>query len=151
MKDDERFTQDALRRLTPVEPSARLLRMVAQIPIEHPRNVRSLWPFSSLLIPSLSMAAVAFLGIFVGRALSIEENFSATTHARAPAHKPAGNDADSNQKTPSTAGETEATGLAEQDDELDELLILATAGDFAADDWDLSQNPEVNEPDKGTF
>lgn len=153
MKDDERFTQAALDRLTPIEPSAHLRRMVAQIPLEHPRNVHSLWPFESRFLPSLSMAAVALFGLFVGRGLASVVSFpSAATQAIAPAQEVMRGSDDSFQESPSTDWEAGALGMLDDDaDELDELLILATAGDFSADDWDLSQNPRADETDEGTF
>lgn len=152
MKDDEQFTQTALSRLTPVEPSAHLRRLVAEIPLAHPRNVRSLWPFESRFLPSLSMAAVALLGLFVGRGLPSGASFpSAATQTKAPAQEVVSASDDSIQESPSTDLEAGALSIEDDDEELDELLILATAGDFAADDWDLSQNLEVNDPEEGTF
>lgn len=153
MKDDKQFTQDALSRLTPVEPSAELRRMVAEIPIKHPREVRSLWPFANLWMPSLSIAAVAALGLFVGRTLSEEPMVDSWAQSSDLAEVVTDGDSAidrSNRSATSVAIAESSLDENESDAELDELLVLATAGDFVVDDWDLSEAPE-SEPQEGTF
>lgn len=142
MRDDEQFTQDALSRLTPIEPSAELRRMVAELPIQHPRSRHSRWSLPNVWMPTLSLAAVALLGIFVGRGLSNMESSEAT--ATLAKSEPGRVSNDSNQANGDLDEEQSET-------ELEELLILATAGDFSPDDWDLSQNPEASEVQEGTF
>lgn len=132
MIDDERFTQDSIDGLPPIEPSAQIRRMVAELPLKHPQTVRSLWPFANVWMPTLSMAAVALLGLFVGQGLSGVDH----------------------SQTSLTNNSDEVLALdidVAKEAEIDELLILATAGDFAADDWDLSHDPEMSNPEEGTF
>ncbi len=140
MTDDERFTQDAISRLTPIEPSANLRRMVAQIPIEHARSAQSWWPFSGIWLPSLSMAAVAVLGLFLGRSWEATQpggDPSAGAQVEIDVH-----DADdSGSRAVAIVALDEEQGEP-LDAELEDLLLLATAGDFSAEDWDLSRAPE---------
>ncbi len=151
MIDDERFSQAAIERLTPVEPSAQLRRLVAQIPIEHPRTEKSWWPFSSVFFPSLSMAAVALFGLFLGHTWepgAIEG--APSTVARVDR----ASDADGSSSATDVAALTDETArdplAGETDEMLEDLLILATAADFEPDDWDLSRERE-SEPTEETF
>lgn len=153
MTDDERFSQDAIDRLTPIEPSAHLRRMVAQIPIEpqipieHDRSIRSWWPFENAWLPSFAMAAVAVLGLFLGRSWETSQPSTATYSVAevSTAHGTRPSDIE----TPITSLETEGDeGL---NSELEDLLLLATAGEFSADDWDLSRTPDPDAFEEETF
>jgi hypothetical protein len=59
--DDEAFAARSLAALPPIEPSRDLLRRVAQIPIEHPRQQHALgtrhWVFGLLAAALLGLAA----------------------------------------------------------------------------------------------
>jgi len=122
MNDDERFSHEALSRLSPVEPSADLRRMVAQIPLRHPREARSFWPFGSLWAPSFALAAAALLGLFVG-----------SQSAGAPT-------------TGSTASlSSDETSIALDDEDLDDLIMMATSAHFSPDEWDLFMTSAHNE------
>lgn len=155
MKDDEQFTQDALSHLARVEPSAELRRLVAEIPLRHPRETRSYWPFANLWMPSLAMAAVAVLGLFVGRGLSGPGDVvSATEDLRsAQVGTSKSGPEELGEATPGEANDSTGaleSSTSENETELDELLVLATAGDFTVDDWDLSEAPD-DPPEEGTF
>jgi hypothetical protein len=104
-------------------------------------------------MPSLSMAAVLALGLFVGRLLSAEMGGEALAHqADRSASRFTTGQSDGAEED--TSDNWESAALDEDEDgeaELEELFILATAGDFTADDWDLSQNSEKAEPKEGTF
>lgn len=150
MMDDERFTQDAVNRLTPIEPSSQLRRMVAQLPITHPQRARSVWPFLNLWQPTLSMAAVALLGLFVGRELAGPDNTQASVSSAMSAAGSVRSDVEHDNRELSEEPKAPDVDLDKEAD-LDELLVLATAGDFTADDWDLSQDPEASEIQEGTF
>lgn len=147
MKDDKQFTEDALSHLSRIEPSAELRRLVAEIPLRHPRASRSFWPFANLWLPTLSMAAVALLGLFVGRGLPGPEHVVSSTEYLSSDGADFNEIAFTSERGSSEGLEGE---LTESDAELDELLILATAGNFAADDWDLSRWRD-DEPEEGTF
>ena len=137
MNDDERFSQDAIDRLTPIEPSAKLRRMVAQIPIEHPRRERNFWPFGNAWVNGLSLAAAALLGLWVG-STQMQRNAGTPFVAETNVSKDAGapTSATTELSTWNSASEVEAS-----DEELDDLLLLATAAYFEPSDWDLSGEP----------
>lgn len=140
MTDDKRFTQDAISKLEPIEPSARLRRMVAQIPIEHPHKERVFWPFGSLWVPSFSLAAVAALGLYVGQ---LQTTPGAGTSKSAAVATVTRTD---EEVAPSTLDENGPTTTG--DDDLDTLLVLATAADFEPSDWDLSQQSTREESEQ---
>ena len=64
--DHDPFLDAAFRDLPAVEPSAALRRQVAQIPVEHPRGLRSFWPFPSIWQPILGWSLAAVLGLSAG-------------------------------------------------------------------------------------
>lgn len=64
--DHDPFLDAVFRDLPPVEPSASLRRQVAQIPVAHPRGLRSFWPFPSIWQPVLGWSLAAVLGLSAG-------------------------------------------------------------------------------------
>jgi hypothetical protein len=133
MTDDERFSHEAISRMTPVEPSAQLRRLVAQIPLQHPREERSFWPFGNLWAPSFALAAAGLLGLFVG---------SWDTWTNAPMTSLASDE--------SNSVSDEITNPALEDENLDDLIMMATSAHFRPDEWDLfttsTHGDHVEEP-----
>jgi len=138
MTDDERFSQAAISRLTPVAPSANLRRLVAQIPIEHPHGVRSFWPFGNLWVPGFALAAAALLGLFVGSdwdsLMDAEGSTTSSSHV---------------SEDGAVAKEAASTDRVDseviEDEDLDDLIMMATAAHFSPDDWDLVMTSAHND------
>lgn len=117
--DDEAFVAQSLSALPKVEPSRDLLRRVAQIPLEHPRqrdvfSARQ-WTFGLL--------AAALLGLAAGwLTLSADELDKAMPVA-----------ADTDSKAPSVDEATQA------DEELESMLALALGADESSFDDGLGE------------
>lgn len=155
MIDDERFSQDAIDDLPRVEPSARLQRLVAQIPIEHPRTARSFWPFGSVWVPGLSLAAAALLGVHVGKGWSeLRQTYApldsvATATSDETADVVTGEEKRSHANSPSGDGIWDEAAVS--DAALDDLLLLASAAEFEPSAWDLSPPTSSDEMPKETY
>lgn len=116
---DRDFVANAFSTLSPVEPSAALMRKVATIPLEHARNeAQSFWPFKHLWQPSLGLACAGLLGFFSGGYLS----------GTGPSDEPL-----LTQRELSVAVQP-TSDSDDLGDDLDGLLALATASDLA---WSL--------------
>jgi hypothetical protein len=90
--DESRFVDAAFGSLSPVEPSARLLRRVAEVPARHPRASGFGWPFHSAWRPLLGAVLVTSLGITTGMATFDEA--SSTTDVTSTVAAPADGSAD---------------------------------------------------------
>lgn len=136
-RDDKAYTDRLFTRLSSVEPSAKLSREVARIPIEHSRSVLSFLPFKSVWQPVFALAAAAAVGFFVG------QSFIDLRAENAPQTLAAGDE--SPEEAVEGSGDMLAAGALKRDPEgdaidaeLEGLLLLASAGDFETDDWGAS-------------
>jgi hypothetical protein len=148
-QDDKAYTDQLFARLSSIEPSAKLSRTVAQIPIEYPRSVLSFLPFKSAWQPVFALAAAAAVGFFSG------QSFLDLRAENAPAQLAALDEA-ADELVPSPEETGAADELAEADaidEELEGLLLLASAGDFESDDWGDSLESSANDTqsEEGTF
>ncbi|HSC88392.1 MAG TPA: hypothetical protein VLC09_14015 [Polyangiaceae bacterium] len=110
--DDEDFVNRALAGLERFEPSAELMRRVAELPLRHPRAVGPRWPFQSWWAPLLAGAFAALLGVSAGLT-SLDPLGAQTTESEASAS--------------STSSATSATSAAEN--EWQELASIAWGDD----------------------
>jgi hypothetical protein len=123
--DDNAFTDALFQQLPEVEPSARLTRQVAQIPLAHPRSNVVFWPFRSVWQPSLALVAAACVGFFAGQ--SIQELRAANAPEVASLEEGHFDEFGAGDGLASTT-------TTEADEEIEGLLLLATA-DFETSDW----------------
>jgi hypothetical protein len=75
---DHEHLSKLLDALPSPQPSASLLRAVAEIPLRHPQQALGLgafWPFRSAARVALSMAVIATLGALAG--LSVDDDVAA--------------------------------------------------------------------------
>jgi hypothetical protein len=135
-QDDKAYTDQLFARLSSIEPSAKLSRTVAQIPIEYPRSVLSFLPFKSAWQPVFALAAAAAVGFFAGQSV-----LNLRTE-NAPAQLAALDEA-----------ADEVANADAIDEELEGLLLLASAGDFESDDWgdSLESSATDTQSEEGTF
>lgn len=134
--NDDDFTREAFSSLERVEPSASLLRRVAEIPIQHPRAAkRRFWPFETLWQPVLGWALAGTLGLLVGtsgwdESLPSAWNLTSETESAAEVTVASGTD---------EAGAEVNSG---SEDALEEFLALAwgpdTTGQWSLDGGDTS-------------
>lgn len=110
------------RAREPVEPSAALLRNLAEIPLRHPRRKpegrgMGWWPFTRSYGSALVLAAVAVLGVIVGRVAPETWGDEPSVPAWA-----------------ALAGEDEAEELGWTSEDVEELSALAFGFDLE-EDW----------------
>lgn len=114
--EDEEFIRASFAALPRVEPSATLLRRVAEIPIQHPRTSRTwTWPFATVWRPALGWSLAGALGILTGV-------FSGESAWLSPLPL---TDAATLAENVPTETTSELDALAQSNDGLEEFLALA--------------------------
>jgi hypothetical protein len=141
-QNDKDYADKMLSGLAPFEASAELRRMVAEIPLRHPRRAFRWWPFGELWQPGLLLAAAATLGFFSGN------SWLALREANAP--RPMDSALSALSLEESSDPEEELSAL-DNEAELDELLVLATAGDPANDAFSYLDEAESSETEQETY
>ncbi len=117
-EDDERFAQAAFEKLPGIEPSAQLSRLVAQIPLSHPRTgLRAWWPFQTVFVPAFALGSALLLGVGFDQLLDSALTSQVVVQDRSDL----------------TAGAAEAN-KSELESDLDVLLTLATLSEFESND-----------------
>lgn len=138
---DTEFTRTAFESLGAVSPSPDLARLVAQIPLTHPRSgARGWWPFESFFLPAFSLGCALLLGVGFDRILESTPAESGEDVANSSAKIATRTDPEDD-----SASAELSVSNSESNAELDELLALATLDDFETGDYWLEPSLSAEE------